>query len=106
MESSLVYIIILNWNGRDDTIECLRSVQEVDYPRYQILVVDNASDDGSPEAIRAAFPAVELIVNESNLGFAAGNNVGIEYAVQREADYVFLLNNDTIVERMVLAELV
>ena len=102
----LVYIIILNWNGKEDTLECLRSVQEVDYPRYQILVVDNASDDGSPEAIRAAFPVVELIVNESNLGFAAGNNVGIEYALQRGADYVFLLNNDTIVDRMVLTELV
>ena len=102
----LVYIIILNWNGKEDALECLCSVQEVDYPRYQVLVVDNASDDGSPEVIRAAFPAVELIVNESNLGFAAGNNVGIEYALQRGADYVFLLNNDTIVDRMALAELV
>ena len=106
MNFPLVYIIILNWNGKKDTLECLRSVQEVDYPRYQVLVVDNASDDGSPEAIRAAFPAVELIVNESNLGFAAGNNAGIEYALQRGADYVFLLNNDTIADRMVLAELV
>jgi GT2 family glycosyltransferase len=106
MSLPLVYVIILNWNGREDTIECLRSVQEVDYSRYRILAVDNASDDGSPEAIRAAFPTVELIVNESNLGFAAGNNVGIEYALQRGADYVFLLNNDTIVDRTVLTELV
>jgi len=106
MSSPLVYVIILNWNGKEDTIECLHSVQAVDYPRYRILVVDNASSDGSPEAIRAAFPRVELIVNESNLGFAAGNNVGIEYALGKGADYIFLLNNDTTVDRMVLAELV
>jgi len=106
MSSPLVYIIILNWNGKEDTIECLHSVQEVDYPCYQALVVDNASSDGSAEAIRAAFPRVGLIVNESNLGFAAGNNVGIEHALEEGADYVFLLNNDTTVDRMVLTELV
>lgn len=102
----LVYVIILNWNGEEDTLQCLRSLQEMDYPRYHALVVDNASEDGSPEAIRAAFPAVELLVNPRNLGFAAGNNEGIRHALQRGADYVFLLNNDTLVERTVLAELV
>jgi len=106
MQIPHVYIVILNWNGKEDTLECLRSVQAVDYPRYQILVVDNASSDGSAEAIRAAFPGVALIVNESNLGFAAGNNVGIEHALEEGADYIFLLNNDTTVDRMVLVELV
>ncbi len=106
MGSPLVYIIILNWNGKEDTIECLHSVQGVDYPCYRILVVDNASSDGSPEAIHAAFPKVELIVNESNLGFAAGNNVGIEHALEEGADYVFLVNNDTTVDRKILMELV
>jgi GT2 family glycosyltransferase len=101
-----VYIIILNWNGKEDTLQCLRSVQEVDYPCFRVLVVDNASDDGSAEAVRAAFPAVELVVNNSNLGFAAGNNEGIQYALQRGADYVLLLNNDTQVDRMVLTGLV
>ena len=106
MSLPLVYVIILNWNGKEDTIECLRSLQEVDYPCYQVLVVDNASDDGSPEAIRVTFPAVELIVNESNLGFAAGNNAGIGHALEEGADYIFLLNNDTTVDRTVLVELV
>jgi GT2 family glycosyltransferase len=101
-----VYVIILSWNGKEDTLRCLRSVQEVDYPRYRVLVVDNASGDGSVEAIRAAFPAVELIVNESNLGFSAGNNEGVQYALQSGADYVLLLNNDTRVDRMVLTALV
>lgn len=103
-----VDIIILNWNGREDTLNCLRSVQEVEYPRYRyrVLVVDNASTDGSVEAIRAGFPGVELIVNDGNLGFAAGNNEGIRHALQSGADYVLLLNNDTQVERAVLSELV
>jgi GT2 family glycosyltransferase len=101
-----VYIIILNWNGKEDTLSCLRSVQEVEYPRYRVLVVDNASTDGSTEAIRAAFPGVELLVNRSNLGFAAGNNEGIRHALQCGADYVLLLNNDTQVERAALTELV
>jgi GT2 family glycosyltransferase len=101
-----VYVIILSWNGKEDTLRCLRSVQEVDYPRYRVLVVDNASEDGSTEAIRVAFPAVELIVNESNLGFSAGNDEGIQYALRNGADYVLLLNNDTQVERKVLTALV
>jgi GT2 family glycosyltransferase len=101
-----VYVIILNWNGKEDTLRCLHSMQEVDYPRYRVLVVDNASDDGSAEAVRAAFPAVELLVNNGNLGFAAGNNQGIRYALQRGADYVLLLNNDTRVDQMVLTALV
>jgi GT2 family glycosyltransferase len=101
-----VYIVILNWNGKEDTLQCLHSVQEVDYSRYRVLVVDNASDDGSVDAIRAAFPAVELVVNESNLGFAAGNNEGMRYALQRGADCLLLLNNDTRVDPKVLTALV
>ena len=101
-----VDVIILNWNGKEDTLRCLRSVQELDYPRYRVLVVDNASNDGSAEAVRAAFPAVELLMNASNLGFAAGNNEGIRYALQNGADGVFLLNNDTRVEPAVLTALV
>jgi len=105
MSFLLVYVIILNWNGKEDTIECLRSVQALDYPHYQVLVVDNASSDGSPEQIRVAFLDVELIVNEVNLGYAGGINVGIKRALEEGADYVLLLNNDTLVDERLLAEL-
>ena len=101
-----VYVIILNWNGKEETLRCLSSVLEMDYPCYRVLVVDNASSDGSVEAIRAAFPAVELLVNKGNLGFSAGNNEGIQYALHGGADYVLLLNNDTQVERNALTALV
>jgi len=72
----LVYVVILNWNRACDTIECLQSLARCDYANYQPLVVDNGSTDGSPGAIRAAFPAVEMIINENNLGFAQASNIG------------------------------
>jgi hypothetical protein len=68
--------------------------------------VDNGSTDGSRQAIRAAFPAVEMIANEDNLGFARGSNMGIEHALQQGADYVLLLNNDTLADARLLSELV
>jgi GT2 family glycosyltransferase len=102
----LVYIIVLTWNGREDTIACLKSLQEITYPNYRILLVDNASTDGTVEAIRRDFPAVEVLVNESNFRFAGGNNAGIRHAVANGADYILLLNNDTTVAPDFLTELV
>ena len=90
-----VSLVILNWNGLNDTLACLESLQKLDYDNFEIVVVDNGSRDGSPAAIRERFPAVTLIENERNLGFAGGNNVGLRHALERDADYVLLLNNDT-----------
>jgi GT2 family glycosyltransferase len=101
-----ISIIILNWNGKKDTLECLESVQQIDYPNYQIVVVDNGSIDGSVSAIRESFSHIHIIENQANLGFAAGNNVGIEYAVSEGADYIFLLNNDTTVDSQLLREFI
>lgn len=106
MEAKLVYVVILNWNRAQDTIECLQSLARCDYANYRPLVVDNGSTDGSPDVIRAAFPAVEMIINEDNLGFAQASNIGIEYALHQGADYVFLLNNDALVDRRLLSGLV
>ena len=92
-----VYIILINWNGREDTLECLRSLQRMTYSNARVLVVDNASTDGTVEAVRREFPDIELIVNDANLLFTGGNNVGISHALQQGADYVLLLNNDTVV---------
>lgn len=93
-----VSIIILNWNGREDTIECLGSLSHLDYPNHQVVVVDNGSDDDSAAAISAAFPEVVLIENQFNLGFSEGNNRGIEYALERGAEYLLILNNDTSID--------
>lgn len=97
-----VFIVILNWNGRDDTLACLKSVQEVDYPNFKILVVDNGSSDDSVSAIREHHTPVEIIETGANLGFAGGNNVGIKRALALGADYVLLLNNDTEVDTQLL----
>jgi GT2 family glycosyltransferase len=102
----LVYIIILSWNGKADTIECLRSLRRIEYPNFKILMVDNASSDGTVEAVREEFPAIELIVNDSNLRFAGGNNVGINHAIESGARYVLLLNNDTVVDKALVRTLV
>lgn len=101
-----VAIVVLNWNGATDTIICLKSLEALTYANFRVIVVDNGSTDGSVPAIRAAFPSVELIETGRNLGFAGGNNVGIRYALDRGADYVLLLNNDTEVERSLLDALV
>ncbi len=94
----LVYIVILNWNQYDLTRACLRSLAELDYMPYRVLVVDNGSTDGSVHRLRAEFAdTIEVIANPVNLGYSGGNNVGIAHAVNQGADYVLLLNNDTLV---------
>lgn len=105
-ESPLVYITVLTYNGKADTIECLRSLQKISYTNAKTLVVDNASTDGTAEAIRSEFPWVELIVNERNLMFSGGNNVGIHHAIDCGASFVMLLNNDTTVHPEFVTHLV
>ncbi|MFL7892995.1 MAG: glycosyltransferase family 2 protein [Anaerolineales bacterium] len=102
----LVYVVILNWNNAEDTLACLESLQASDYNPFIPVVVDNGSSDGSVEKIRAAFPEVKRIELTSNLGYAEGNNAGIRLAMNSNADYVMILNNDTLVEPEMLAELV
>jgi GT2 family glycosyltransferase len=105
-DSPFIYVVVVNWNRANDTIECLKALECSDYANYRPLIVDNGSTDGSRGAIRAAFPTVEMIANEDNLGFARASNIGIEHALQQGADYVFLLNNDALVDTPLLSELV
>jgi GT2 family glycosyltransferase len=99
-----VGIVVLNYRGVDDTIACIRSLRESTVPA-SVVVVDNASVDGSAERIKAAAREVELVVNERNLGFAGGTNVGIERVLASDAEYVWVLNNDTTVAPGALAAL-
>lgn len=101
-----VGIIVLNWNGWQDTIECLESLQHLTYPNYQITVVDNGSTDDSLSKIREEYPNVRLIKSRVNRGFTGGNNLGIEGALRDKSDYILLLNNDTIVDHRMLSNLV
>lgn len=102
----LIDVIILTWNQYHHTKACLKSLSETSYTNLRIIVVDNDSSDGTPANLARDFPDVTVLVNDENLGFAAGNNVGIRYALDKGADYVFVLNNDTLVapdlfERMI-----
>ncbi|MCS6846136.1 MAG: glycosyltransferase family 2 protein [Anaerolineae bacterium] len=91
-----VAAVILNTNRRDDTLACLETLRRNDYPNLAILVLDNASTDGSVEAIRSAFPNVEIISLKDNRGYAGNNNVGISAALARGAEWVLVLNEDTL----------
>jgi GT2 family glycosyltransferase len=106
--SPSVHIVILNYNGAHLTLDCVESVLKMDYPNFRVLVVDNGSTDGSVVKLKENLidPRVQLLANETNEGYAEGNNRGIEKALAAGADYVFILNNDTIVEPGSLAALV
>lgn len=105
-DTPLVAIIIVNYKGRSDTLECLASLQDLTYPCVKVIVVDQASGDETPEAVRTRFPKICVIENQVNNGFAGGNNIGIQKALSDGADYIFLLNNDTTVAPNLLEPLV
>lgn len=101
-----VFIVILNWNQGAMTLDCLRSLQSLNYANYQVVLVDNGSTDGSPDLVRAQFPECILIESKVNLGYSEGNNLGIRYALEHGADFLLLLNNDTLVDGEMLTRLV
>ncbi len=104
-----LWIIVLNWNGRDDTLALLATLGHCRVPegwRLHVLVVDNASTDGSAERIAADFPEAEIMRLGENLRFAGGNNQGLERALAQGADLVMLLNNDTEADPRLLERLV
>ena len=97
MDAAQVAVIVLNWNGKQDTLECLASLEAVTHPRCRVIMVDNGSSDGSVEAVQEAFPQTIILRNGRNLGYAGGNNVGIRYALAQGYEYITILNNDTLV---------
>ena len=102
----VVDIILLNWNGLKDTLDCLDSLYQSDYKNFRIIAVDNGSTDDSVKTIRAAYPAITLLETGQNLGYAEGNNVGIRYSLKNNPDYILVLNNDTLVASTMVSELV
>lgn len=106
MTNTPISAVILNWNRRNDTLQCLLSMQEQQGAEVDIIVVDNASSDDSVQVIASRFPHIHLIRNHSNLGYAGGNNVGIEHALGSDSEFVLVLNNDTVLDPSCLARLV
>ena len=103
---SLVYVVLLTYNHCQDTLRALDSLSKMTYPDFKLLVVDNQSTDGTVETVRRQYPEVELVVHSSNRGFAAGVNPGLQYALERGAEFVLTINNDVIVDPTMLSHLV
>lgn len=106
MPQPLVFIIIVNWNGGNITVDCLDSLSKLSYRNVQTLVVDNASSDGSVDAIRNRFPDVMVLEMKENLRFAGGTNAGITYGLEHGGEMFLLLNNDTTVDQGFLSAMV
>lgn len=92
-----VFFVVVNYNGKEVIEACLRSIFASQYAGFEVVVVDNASRDGSMTLVKAQFPKVHCIFHETNTGFSGGVNAGIRFALEHGAEYVFLLNNDATV---------
>jgi GT2 family glycosyltransferase len=101
-----IAVVIVNYNGYELTRDCLQSFKKVDYGNYALVVVDNASIDHPVPRLKEEFPYVHFVENPKNAGFTGGNNLGIKKAYELGAEYVFLLNNDTVVSENILDDLV
>lgn len=101
------YIVVLNYKVKDEVLECIKSLTlSLGFNRdFKVLVIDNHSTDGSAEAIKKYFPKISLIENSDNFGFTGGNNIGIKYALEQGADYILILNPDTVVEKNTIKNL-
>jgi GT2 family glycosyltransferase len=102
LESPLISVVVLNWNGDRIVEECLMSLRTQSYHPVEIIVVDNASTDGSADLIKMRFREVKLIVNDRNLGYGGGNNVGIQAS---HGKYIMILNNDARIDPDCIKEL-
>lgn len=100
-----VAIILVNWNGYHHTVKCIRSLRKLEYQPFSIIVVDNASEDGSLTRLKAEFQEVVFLSNNENLGFTGGNNRGIQFALEKGFKQILLLNNDTEVSPTFLSKL-
>ena len=105
MNEPRVEIVLLNWNGYEDTVECVESLKKITYKNWGMIIVDNASS-GIDTKMLIQVRNAHLIINDKNLGFPGGCNVGMRYAMKKGADYIMLLNNDTIVAPDFLSKLV
>lgn len=104
--SPSVTCVVLNLNGKELLLETLESLQAMTYDNFDVMVVDNGSEDGSQDAVKSRFPGTLLIENGENLGFGGGNNVGMAQALAAGRDWIFVLNNDIAVAPDLLTEMI
>ena len=102
-----IAIVVLNYNGKENTLVCINSIKKLNKSNYKVelIVVDNASNDGSSEAL-SKIKDIMLVKNDKNLGYSGGNNIGIKHALSLGSEYILILNNDTIVEKSLIINLI
>ena len=102
-----IAIVVLNYNGKENTLVCINSIKKLNKSNYKVelIVVDNASNDGSREAL-SKIKDITLVKNDKNLGYSGGNNIGIKHALSLGSEYILILNNDTIVEKSLIINLI
>ena len=100
-----VAIVVVSWNGLQDTLTCLTALRRLEHAERCVVLVDNGSRDGTVDVVRRYFPEVEVIANASNLGYVRANNQGIAWGLDRGADWILLLNNDVAVTPGALTEM-
>ncbi len=105
MQNDTVAIILVNYNGINDTLECIDSINQNDYFAKQIIVVDNDSKEDEASVIQEKYPEVHVIRSKTNGGFSYGNNIGIKYSISQGYKYILLLNNDTIIPDNFVSEM-
>lgn len=106
MLQPLVYVVILNNNRRDDTLACLDSVYRSDYQNFRVIMLDNGSTDGSVDVVRASYSDVQIVLLTANSGYAGNNNVGIKLALEQGAEWVLVLNDDTVLDPACLSTMI
>jgi GT2 family glycosyltransferase len=106
MQSSKIIVIVVSYNGEKWIHECIRSIINNGYTYYEIVVVDNASQDATVSIIKENFKEIVLLNQQRNLGFGRGANVGIQYAMSQKADYILLLNQDIKLEDRCIEEMI
>ena len=104
-QKSDIAIIVLNWNNKEDTINCLQSLEKQEDVNINIIVVDNGSIDNPVPIIKDQFHDIDIIETGSNLGYAGGNNVGIRDALEQGVEFITVLNNDTVLDPNCIREL-
>jgi GT2 family glycosyltransferase len=97
--NSSVYVVVLNYNNFQDTDKCIKSLLHCSYPLLTIVIVDNASSDDSVYLLKKKYPSIEMIISSINGGYASGMNIGAKYSLEHGADFILLLNNDTVIEK-------
>ncbi|MCB0509678.1 MAG: glycosyltransferase family 2 protein [Bacteroidetes bacterium] len=102
----LVYAVVTNWNGLEDTTECLASTLASDYPNLKIILVDNGSTDDSASTLAQNFPEVDQVQTGKNGAITAAYNMGMQYGLDRKADYILMLNNDTVLAPDMISKMV